>query len=58
MEKKNTKKVSKKETVDSPFKLNVKLEKDADGVKGRVRCTVELLQDGKIVARDSDFIKL
>lgn len=57
--------MKKKETstaVDKPkkekFKLNVKLEKDADGVEGRIRLTVELLENGKVIAKDSDFIKV
>ena len=57
MEKK-TKKTTKKTTDSSPYKIDIKAEKDADGVKGRFKLTIKLFKDGELVAVDSDFIKL
>ena len=38
--------------------VSVKLEKDADGKKGRVKVTVILSQDGEEISSDYDFINL
>jgi len=38
--------------------IKVKMEKDADQVKGRIKVTVILVQDGEEIASDYDFVQV
>lgn len=52
------KKAVVKKEVKEGLSISVKLEKDADGKPGRVKVTVVLLQDGKVISSDYDFVNL
>ena len=52
------KKAAVKKEVKEGLSVSVKLEKDADGHPGRVKVTVILLQDGKEISSDYDFVNL
>lgn len=55
MAKKTAKKVTE---TKKGLQVKVKLEKDADQIKGRLKVTVTLLQDGQEVASDYDFVNV
>lgn len=38
--------------------VNLKIDKNADGVKGRVKITVSLLDNGEVISSDYDFVNL